>query len=238
MQATVLEAEIKWAGYSGQQRAINDISLTVKSGECVGLIGPNGAGKSTALKAIMGLLPAAQTSVRFTGLHGNYAYIPEQPLFYDYLTLQEHLELAAAAHGLAQSVFKQRSEELLTLFRLTEQLRHYPATFSKGMQQKTMLAVAFLIEPDLYLIDEPFIGLDPLAMHDLLELFTREKARGAGLLVSTHQLDLAERIADTITLLADGKQIASGMLAMLQRECGRPGAALFDCFCRLLERAK
>lgn len=232
---TVLEVQIQHAGYTGNPKAINDVSFSLKQGELLGLIGPNGAGKSTIIKAILGLLPEMAGTVNFTQPDSRYAYIPEQPILYDELTLWEHLELAASAYGLERQEFLDKASRLLKLFRL-EDVRHYlPGSFSKGMQQKAMLIVGFLIGADVYIIDEPFMGLDPRAIRDLLNLLDQERARGAGVLMSTHALDTAERICDSLILMDDGKLITQGSLQQIRAICETPDAPLLTCFNKILE---
>lgn len=229
----VLQVDIEYAGYDEKSDAIHDIRFSVGSGELVGLIGPNGAGKSTTLKAILGLLPRCSGKVLFSGNRQTYSYIPERPILYDKLTLWEHLELAGAAYEMEQRVFTEKAEALLYRFRMEGVRHHYPSSFSKGMQQKMMLILGFLIEPDVYVVDEPFIGLDPRATKEFLELLEEERRRGAGVLMSTHVLDTAEKICDRFVLMDSGKMVAEGSLQEIQDICGLPDASLFDCFHRL-----
>ncbi len=230
----LLKVNIKQAGYSKTQAVIRDINFSLNQGELVGLIGPNGSGKSTTIKALLGLLPYVEGEVIFGGEQKSYAYIPEQPVFYDELTLWEHLELAASAYKLPKQDFAARATELLTLFRLTDVKHQLPLGFSKGMQQKVMLILGFLINPDVYIVDEPFIGLDPRATKDLLVLLDVAREQGAGVLMSTHVLDTAEKICDSFVLNANGNLVTQGSLDEIRETCGLPGASLFDCFDRLL----
>ncbi|MCG9968929.1 ABC transporter ATP-binding protein [Pelotomaculum terephthalicicum JT] len=231
----ILQVQIKHAGYASNKKAVENINFSLKKGELAGLIGPNGAGKSTTIKAILGLLPEMEGEVKPAGQKARYAYIPENPVFYDELTLWEHLELAAAAYGMAECEFLAESGKLLEIFRLQKERHHLPGSFSKGMQQKVMLIIGFLIKADIYIVDEPFIGLDPRATRDFLSLLKEESKRGAGVLMSTHVLDTAEKICDSFVLLADGKLVAQGNLAQIREICRMPGAALFDCFNKILE---
>lgn len=225
-----LRVDIQEAGYEGRTGVIRDIAFTVGAGELVGLIGPNGAGKSTTIKAVLGLLKDVKGKVEFAGGEPSYAYIPEQPVLYEELTLWEHLRLAASAFGMDDAAFEQRAEALLERFRLTGAKHDLPSSFSKGMQQKLMLIIGFLHEPDLYIVDEPFIGLDPRAIKDFLSMLAMERERGAGVLMSTHVLDTAERICSSFLLVNDGHLIASGDLQAIRESCGKPDATLFECF--------
>ncbi len=235
----LLNVDINHAGYSGSNNTdiIKNVSLSVKSGELVGLIGPNGAGKSTTIKAIMGLLPVMDGKVEFAGENKNYAYIPEQPVLYEGLTLWEHLELAAAAYEIERNIFVPRAEALLKLFRLTEVKHHLPGTFSKGMQQKVMLIVGFLLEPSVYVVDEPFMGLDPRGTKDFLAHLNQARAKGAGVLMVTHILDTAERICSSFILMNAGTVLARGTLMEIREQCQLPEGSLRDCFDSLLENS-
>lgn len=230
-----LQVEIEQAGYTGKRNAVNNINFSLKKGELAGLIGPNGAGKSTAIKAIVGLLPEMAGKVQFMGQNRKLSYIPEQPVLYEELTFWEHLELAAAAYEMERNIFLEKAEYLLNIFRIQEVKHHFPATFSKGMQQKVMIIIGLLIEPDVYIIDEPFVGLDPRATMEFLRFLNQERTRGAGILISTHQLDIAEKICDSIILITDGRMVAQGNLEEIRGKCRLPGASLFDCFNAILE---
>lgn len=220
-------------GYNKNTPAISNISFSIKGGEWLGLIGPNGAGKSTIIKAMLDLLPFKEGTITLP-LSSEYAYIPEHPVFFDDLTLWEHLEFARAVTDLEDDDVVERIEHLLTIFRLSKVRHHYPTSFSKGMQQKLMIVLAFMLRPKLYVIDEPFIGLDPKAMKDLLRELEAERARGAAVLMSTHVLDTAERICDRFVLINHGNIIAEGTLSDIQQQSGINGS-LLDCFDELME---
>lgn len=227
----VLTVDIKKAGYGEHSPVIRDVSFTVGAGELVGLIGPNGAGKSTTVKSVLGLLNYVDGSITLGGENGRYAYVPEQPVLYEYLTLWEHLQLAAAAYGLDERTFAERAEKLLWQFRLSDDRHRLPTGFSKGMQQKMMLIIGFILQPDIYVVDEPFVGLDPRATRDFLQLLESERERGAGILMSTHVLDTAERISSRLILIDAGSIVAQGTLDEVRSQAGcAADAPLFDCF--------
>ncbi|WP_340031812.1 ABC transporter ATP-binding protein [Paenibacillus sp. FSL K6-1122] len=229
IQESILDVHITEAGYEPGQSTIRNIRMNVARGELVGIIGPNGAGKSTTIKTLLGLLEHANYEVTIGG-DGRYAYIPEQPVFYEYMTLWEHLDLAAAAYEMEEEAFVARAEELLVRFGMDHVRNDLPASFSKGMRQKMMLMIGFLSSPDIYIVDEPFIGLDPRATKDFLKLLDDERRRGAGVLMSTHVLDTAERICDRFILIASGRSAAEGTLDEIREAAGLPEASLFDCF--------
>lgn len=226
----VLEVDIQEAGYEPGRPRIHEISFQVVPGELLGLIGPNGAGKSTTIKAVLGLLKDCKADVRIAGDPPRYAYVPEQPVFYEDLTLWEHLDLAAAAFGMDDNHFEEQAEQLLRQFGMETVRNELPGGFSKGMKQKMMLMIGFLSKPDVYIVDEPFIGLDPRATRDFLNLLLEERRRGAGVLMSTHVLDTAEKICDRFVLISAGRIVSEGTLYHLREAAGLPGASLFDCF--------
>ncbi|MDD4001140.1 MAG: ABC transporter ATP-binding protein [Bacilli bacterium] len=230
----LLEVSIKQAGYIKNEVTIRNINFSLKHGELLGLIGPNGSGKSTIIKAIVGLLPDIHGEIIFNGKQKRYAYIPEQPVFYEELTLMEHLELAAAAYSLTGRQFEEKTEELLRIFKLQDVKNQLPVNFSKGMQQKTMLIIGFLINPDVFIVDEPFIGLDPRATKNFLALLDIAIKQGSGVLMSTHVLDTAEKICSSFVLISDGNLVCKGNLEEIRKTCNLPHASLIDCFDYLL----
>jgi len=246
-EAPLFQADIQEAGYESGKPIVRGVKLTVNAGERVGLLGPNGAGKSTIMKGLLGQLPHWKGRICWHGRESDggegvdmsvrSAYIPEQPILYERMTLWEHLVLAAASGGLAEPLFRERADKLLKRFRLYDARHEYPVRFSKGMQQKVMLIVGFLFEPELFLVDEPFIGLDPGAVMELLQALEEERARGAAVLMTTHVLDSAERLCDRFVLVNDGAVAAAGSLNDIREAAGcGPDAPLFDCFCKLTER--
>lgn len=226
----ILKVAIKEAGYIDAEKVLKNINFSVNRGELVGLIGGNGAGKSTTIKAIIDLAYKVEGKITIPN-NTHYMYIPEQPVFYDELTLWEHLEFIAKANSVKG--WEQKAEKLLQEFHLSGFEHNLPSSFSKGMQQKSIIVSAFMVQPDLYIIDEPFIGLDPNATSILLDLLIREKERGAGILMSTHVLDTAEKICDSFILISSGKVIANGTLKHIQQLCSMPEGSLLECFNKL-----
>jgi len=228
-------------GY-GHIPVLKDINFEVKSGEMVGLIGLNGAGKSTTIKNIIGLLTPQKGKITIDGetlkaqpesYRKKIGYIPETPSLYEELTLREHIEITAMAYDIPLEEAFKRADSLLKTFRLENKLDWFPANFSKGMKQKVMVLCAFLIEPSLYIIDEPFLGLDPLAIHALLELMDEMRNQGAAILMSTHILATAERYCDRFVVLHDGAVRAVGSMAELREEFHLPDSSLDDIYIAL-----
>ncbi|GAA3016294.1 ABC transporter ATP-binding protein [Tetragenococcus solitarius] len=240
-----LRVENLTGGYN-QIPVLKNLNFTINDGELVALIGLNGAGKSTTIKEIIGLLQPQQGRIELDGLsmnkdpesyRGKIGYIPETPLLYEELTLKEHLEVTAMAYNIDQKEAQRRAEPLLKTFRLDQRLEWFPANFSKGMKQKVMILCAFLVEPSLYIIDEPFLGLDPLAIHSLLELMQRWKEQGSSILMSTHVLATAERYCDRFIMLHDGQIQAQGTLEELRQEFNMTQASLDDLYLALTKEA-
>lgn len=215
---------IKKAGYSESASILSEVQFTIPQGKLIGLIGANGAGKSTTIQAMMGTIPFFEGEVKL----GTYGYVPERPILYEYLTLWEHIDLLIRTVGQNENTLKSRAKELCKTFRLDDKLHLYPVHFSKGMQQKVMLILAFTPTYDFYILDEPFMGLDPQAMRRLIQLVAEEKARGAAILMSTHALDTAEKICDGFICLHDGHVLKQGTLGEMQRYEGQSLLELFD----------
>ncbi|MFD1441950.1 ABC transporter ATP-binding protein [Lacticaseibacillus hegangensis] len=213
-------------GY-GNLQVLKDLNFTVEDGTIVGLIGLNGAGKSTTIKHIIGLLTPQKGQITIDGktlaedpdgYRQAIAYVPETPVLYSELTLREHLELTMMAYSLDKDEAWARAKDMLKKFRLDNKLDWFPAKFSKGMKQKVMIVAAFMTNAKLYIIDEPFTGLDPLAVHDLLDLVQAKKAAGASVLMSTHILATAQQYADQFVLLRSGQVRATGDMAHLRED--------------------
>jgi len=221
---------------------LKDVSFTVESGQLVGLIGLNGAGKSTTINEIIGLLTPYSGEIYIDGLtlsanpreyRQQIGYIPETPSLYEELTLREHIETVAMAYGIEQEQAFERVEPLLKMFRLDQKLDWFPVHFSKGMKQKVMIICAFVVDPSLFIVDEPFLGLDPLAISDLIQLLDEEKKKGKSILMSTHVLDSAEKMCDSFVILHKGQVRAKGDLPQLRQAFNMPEASLNDIYLAL-----
>lgn len=218
---------------------LKDVSFTVPSGQLVGLIGLNGAGKSTTINEIIGLLTPYKGSIEIDGLslqgdrngyRKKIGFIPETPSLYEELTLREHIETVSMAYDIPVEEGIKRAQPFLELFRLADKLDWFPVHFSKGMKQKVMIICAFIVDPSLFIVDEPFLGLDPVAIADLTRLLAEEKGKGKSILMSTHVLDSAEKMCDSFVILHKGQVRAKGNLADLQEEFGMPDASLNDIY--------
>src|SRR5690554_1670219 len=234
----LLQVEQLVGGYT-RQDVLHGITFDVKEGEVVGLIGLNGAGKSTTIKHILGLMDPQQGEIRLAGksyaesgdlYRQSLAYIPEMPLLYDELTLWEHLELTAMAYDIEEETFKARANQLLKEFRMEKMVKWFPSHFSKGMRQKVMIMCAFLVNPSVYVADEPFVGLDPIGIKSFLDQMLAMKEQGCGILMSTHILATAEKYCDRFILLHDGRILLQGTLKELQEQANMHGADLDEIY--------
>ncbi|NSL52005.1 ABC transporter ATP-binding protein [Calidifontibacillus erzurumensis] len=239
--AKLLEIHHLTGGYT-KNPVIDDVTFHVKSGEIVALIGLNGAGKSTTIKHIIGLMEPKKGTILINGktlaedrdaYRKQFTYIPETPILYDELTLYEHLQLSAMAYGLDQKLFEERLEPLLKEFRMEKRLKWYPVHFSKGMRQKVMIMCAFLVQPSLYIVDEPFVGLDPVGIQSFLDMMDKSRKNGAGILMSTHILTTAEKYCDRFVILHQGKVKAQGTLEELREQFQLKDASLDDLYLQL-----
>ena len=240
----MLEVKKLSGGYANIP-VLKDVSFQVADGELVGLIGLNGAGKSTTIKEIIGLLTPYEGQILIDGqtilgqaeaYRKKIGFIPETPSLYEELTLKEHLEVVALAYDLDWDAAFERAEKLLKLFRLEEKLDWFPVHFSKGMKQKVMIICAFMVQPSLLIVDEPFLGLDPVAIQDLIDLLEEEKKRGTSILMSTHVLDSAEKMCDRFVILHQGQVLADGNLDQLRQSFGQADASLNEIYLTLTQK--
>jgi ABC-2 type transport system ATP-binding protein len=221
----MVEVIIEQAGYEQGKAIISNVNFSINPGEIIGLIGGNGAGKSTTIQCIL------QTIAHFEGTITipAFGYVPERPILYTYYTLREHIHFL---NQVATQDIWDQALALCTLFRLDNHLDEYPINFSKGMQQKVMLILAFAPNYDFYILDEPFMGLDPQAIRRLLLLIKEKREQGASILISTHALDTAERLCDRFLCMHEGALIAQGSM----KEIALAGeATLLDVFDTLIE---
>ena len=242
----VLKIENLSGGYN-RKKIIENINIEIPKGSITALIGLNGAGKSTTIKHILGLLRPMDGMIKVNGItitednekyRKSISYIPESPVLYDELTLEEHINLTAMAYGLNIKEAWEKADVLLKLFKLSDKKKFFPVHFSKGMKQKVMIICSFLVEPNLYIIDEPFLGLDPIAINDLINLMCEKRDSGASILMSTHILATAEKYCDNFIIIHEGKILASGKLSDLRKEFNMPEASLDEIYLALTTRGQ
>ncbi len=220
--------------------AVDGLDLEVRPGEVFALLGPNGAGKTTTLRMVAGLLRPDAGSVRVFGIDAwadpvaakrIVAWLPDEPLLYDKLTPLEYLEFVAGLWAVPPREAAARARALLEALGLWPHARERCEGFSRGMKQKTVLAGALLHEPSLLILDEPLTGLDAAAARDVKAMLAARVRAGASIVLTTHILDVAERMADRIGIIAGGRLLSVGTFAELRDRHG--GATLEDVFLRL-----
>lgn len=242
----LLEVKDLTGGYTSSRPVLHGISFHVDQSEIVGFVGLNGAGKSTTIKHILGLMEPMSGTIAINGVtcreapdkyRSQFTYIPETPELYDELTLWEHLKLTAMAYNVDEKTFQARAERLLKEFRMEKMKHWFPNEFSKGMRQKVMIMCALLAEPKLYIVDEPFVGLDPLAIQSFLNWMVTCKQQGSSVLMSTHILATAEKYCDRVIILHEGKIALQGTLEQLREKAKMPNASLDEIYIKVAEGA-
>ena len=205
----------------GDKTAVDDLSLKIESGEIYGFIGHNGAGKSTTLKSVVGILKFDQGSITSDGVSvtddpiafkKNLAYIPDNPDLYDYMTGVKYLYFIADVFGISAEDRAIRIDKYARSFELTDALDQPIASYSHGMKQKLAIIAAWIHEPKLIVMDEPFVGLDPKAAHTLKLMMREVCDRGGSIFFSTHVLEVAEKLCDKVAIIKDGKLIRNGTM--------------------------
>lgn len=230
----------------GTKTAVSDFNLTLAPGSFYGLLGANGAGKTTTMRMIAGLLQADDGSISVfgrnvstdpRGVKSITAWLPDEPLLYDKLTPMEYLEFIAGLWSVEANVAERRAEELLRWMDLWDERDKRCETFSRGMKQKTALAGALLHDPKLLLLDEPFSGLDAAVARQVKELLVEKTKEGATIVLTTHVMEIAERLAERVGIFHRGRLLADGSMADLRAQTGRPEASLEDVFIQLVDEA-
>ncbi len=227
----------------GRKIAVDDLTLAIPQGELFAFLGPNGAGKTTTIKMICGLLRPHAGEIRVCGFpmgsnglaaKAQLAYVPDQPFLYDKLTAREFLNFVADMYGLSKEQRDRRLDELvpqLAIGAFTDQMTE---TYSHGMKQRVVLTAALIHDPQILIVDEPMVGLDPRTVRTVKDLFVQRAREGRTVFMSTHTLEVAEAVADRIGIIDHGKLIAVGTMSELrQRSAG--SATLEDIFLRLTE---
>ena len=223
----------------GDFTAVDQLSLEVGPGEIVGFLGPNGAGKTTTLRCCCGLLRPDDGEIVIAGASllaaparakALLGFVPDRPFLYERLSAREMLELVGALYEVPLAAVQARATELLARLGLDDSVDDLIEGYSQGMRQKVAVAAAVLHDPPLLLLDEPLGGLDPHGARALKDLLRERAARGFGVLVSTHLMEVAERLCDRVVILSRGRRIAAGTLSDLR---GASQATLEDVFLQL-----
>ena len=205
----------------GEKKAVDDLSLHIAPGEIYGFIGHNGAGKTTTLKAVVGILPFEEGEITINGVSvktdpltckRQLAYIPDNPDLYDYMTGSKYLNFIADIFGVGAEERQERIRKYADLFELTDDLAQPIAAYSHGMKQKLAIISAWLHQPKLIIMDEPFVGLDPKASHLLKGMMRDVCDAGGAIFFSTHVLEVAEKLCDKVAIIKGGKLIRSGTM--------------------------
>lgn len=227
----------------GDFTAVESLSFECAPGEILGLVGPNGAGKTTTLRCLTGILKPSAGHIEVAGhdvvraplaAKRALAFIPDTPHPFDMLTVSEHLRFTALAYDLSDA--EARFEALLTELELQEKRDELASTLSRGMRQKLAIATAFLRDPQVILFDEPLTGLDPKAIRMMRDSIQRRAAEGAAVVISSHLLDLVQRLCDRVLVLHRGRCLALGTLDAIRAEAAsHADASLEEAFFAITE---
>jgi len=226
----------------GTFTAVNSINLEVPRGELFGFLGPNGAGKTTTLRMIAGILRPTSGTVEIGGINivtepvaakTMMGFIPDRPFIYEKLTGAEFLRFVAGLYGQKGPEIEHRGRELLALFDLEEWRDELVESYSHGMRQKLIISSAFVHRPEVIVVDEPMVGLDPKAARILKDLFREYTRRGHTVMMSTHTLEIAEGMCDRIAIIQNGVIRAAGTMADLRATAESGAMGLEQIFLRL-----
>ncbi len=226
----------------GDFAALKGIDLQVPRGALYGLLGPNGAGKTTALRVIAGILQPTSGTVRLCGYDmladpelakSRLGFIPDRPFIYEKLTGAEFLRFVAGLYGQNGAEIDRRIDELLSVWELTAWRDELLEAYSHGMRQKLIISSALIHRPEVIVVDEPLVGLDPKAARLLKDIFRGFVERGGTILMSTHTLEVAEALCDRIAIIQEGRIRAEGTMDDLRREAQSGDARLEEIFLKL-----
>ena len=205
----------------GEKKAVDDLTLHIRPGEIYGFIGHNGAGKTTTLKSVAGIMQFDSGEILIDGLSiqadpigckKKMAYIPDNPDLYEFMTGMQYLDFIGDVFGIPAKERTQRIKELADAFEITGDLNQSISAYSHGMKQKLAIISAWIHQPQLILMDEPFVGLDPKAAHTLKGMMRQVCDRGGAIFFSTHVLEVAEKLCDKVAIIKGGKLIRSGTM--------------------------
>jgi ABC-2 type transport system ATP-binding protein len=229
----------------GDFDAVKDLTMQVGRGEVFGFLGPNGAGKTTTIRMMMGILVPTRGRVLVGGhdchldateVKRHVGYLPDAPIFYDFLRGREILQFVAEMHGFAKADARERAARMLDAFDLEEAAEEFAVNYSLGMKKKLGLACALIHEPSVLILDEPINGLDPRATRDVNERLLAEAARGTTIFVSTHLLDMAEKLCDRVGIIHRGALVATGSVDEIRAVAASTGS-LEDVFLKMTDEA-
>ena len=205
----------------GEKKAVDDLSLHIEKGEIYGFIGHNGAGKTTTIKSVVGILDFDEGEIFIDGKSVKkdsleckrvIAYIPDNPDLYEFMTGLQYLNFISDIFGVGEKERKERIEKYSTAFEIKEDLASPISSYSHGMKQKLAIISALVHDPKLIIMDEPFVGLDPIASHLLKDIMREKCNEGGAIFFSTHVLEVAEKLCDKIAIIKGGKLIKSGTM--------------------------
>ncbi|MGE0165229.1 MAG: ABC transporter ATP-binding protein [Dongiaceae bacterium] len=241
--AATLGLEIRDLVKRFERPAVDGLDLRVRGGEFYTLLGPNGAGKTTTLRMVTGLLRPDSGSIAVFGIDALadpvaakqiMAWLSDEPMIYDKLTPLEYLEFVAGLWSVDPALAETRARDLIGWLGLEAHAQERCEGFSKGMRQKVALAGALVHEPKLIILDEPLTGLDAGSARQVKEVLRERVRAGSTVIMTTHILEVAERMADRIGVIAGGRLIAEGTLEELRRQAGKSGSSLEDTFLALV----
>ena len=228
----------------GNRVAVDQLNLTVPPGELLALLGHNGAGKTTSLKILVGLLRPSSGSVRVNGYEVAtnpreasklVGYVPDQPYLYDKLSGREFLEFVGEMYGLSSSEVREAVAREASRFHLTDFLDQLTESYSHGMRQRTVFAAALIHQPEVLVVDEPMVGLDPQSIRLVKDLFQDYVSQGKTVLMSTHTLSIAEEIADQVALMKTGQLLFHGPIDQLYSVVPDAGTSLESLYLAMME---
>lgn len=209
----------------GSKKAVDDLSIAIQAGEIYGFIGHNGAGKTTTLKSLVGILQFDEGEILIDGCSiqkdpiackKKIAYIPDNPDLYDFMTGIKYLNFIADIYQMEEAVRNERIQKYADLFAITEDLGQAIAAYSHGMKQKLAIIAAWIHEPKIIIMDEPFVGLDPKASHLLKGMMREVCDKGGAIFFSTHVLEVAEKLCDKVAIIKGGQLIRSGTMEQVK----------------------
>lgn len=245
MNETALALDITGLSKRFDRPAVDRLDLKVRGGELYALLGPNGAGKTTILRLVAGLLQPDEGTISVFGIDAKrrpveakqlIAWVSDEPMVYDRLSPLEYLEFVAGLWGIEARTAETRARELIDWLGLGDVTHQMCGGFSKGMLQKVALAGALVHEPRLIMLDEPLTGLDAGSARQVKDVLKSKVAGGVTVIMTTHILEVAERMAERIGVISRGRLIAEGTLAELSETAGRSGTMLEDIFLELVAR--